>query len=169
MIKFLQFANLPARPIRQSHFANRGFTLIELLVVVAIIGLLSSVISFSVSQTRIKSKDARRISDMKQIKTGMDLYFSDGSGYPDTAVWVPGSFLSCSGVQLMRIPDDPSVPVYQYEYTGTGVSRAGCGTTVRQGYTIQFYIENKAAYYTMDEVGVVRDSGGIPMSFDSLL
>ena len=53
MIKFLQFANLPARPIRQSHFANRGFTLIELLVVVAIIGLLSSVISFSVSQTRI--------------------------------------------------------------------------------------------------------------------
>ena len=162
MIKFLQ-SN------RQSQVANRGFTLIELLVVVAIIGLLSSIIAFSVTRARMKSRDARRISDMKQIKSGTDLYFSTDSGYPDTAVWIPGNTLTCNTVSIMRIPDDPSAPVYNYNYTGSGASASGCGGTVRRGYSIQFYIENKAASYTMDEDGIVRNSGGTPVSFDSLL
>lgn len=151
------------------HIRAAGFTLIELLVVVAIIALLSSLITFSVSQARLKSRDARRISDLKQIKSGTDLYFSTDGGYPDTGTWVPGSTLTCNAVIVLRIPDDPSAPVYHYTYTGSGASAPGCGGTVRRGYSVQFYIENKAASYTMDEDGVVRDSSDNPVSFDSLL
>ncbi len=46
---------------------QKGFTLIELLVVIAIIGLLSSVVLASLNSARAKARDARRVSDLKQI------------------------------------------------------------------------------------------------------
>lgn len=62
---------------------KRGFTLIELLVVIAIIGLLSSVILASLTTARRKARDARRISDMKQIQTALELYFDANGSYPN--------------------------------------------------------------------------------------
>lgn len=56
-----------------------GFTLIELLVVIAIIGVLASIVLASLNTARRKSRDARRISDIKQIQLGLELYF-DGPG-----------------------------------------------------------------------------------------
>ena len=50
-----------------THRSSRGFTLIELLVVIAIIGMLSSVILASLNTARSKSRDARRLEDLKQI------------------------------------------------------------------------------------------------------
>ncbi len=48
-------------------FHKRGFTLIELLVVIAIIGLLASVVLASLNTARQKGRDARRLSDLKEI------------------------------------------------------------------------------------------------------
>lgn len=64
---------------------ERGFTLIELLVVIAIIGLLSSVVLASLNTARTKSRDARRLSDIRQIQTALELIFDDTSPpeYPD--------------------------------------------------------------------------------------
>lgn len=148
-----------------------GFTLIELLVVVAIIGLLLSIISISLTASRTRARDTRRISDMKQYKTGLDLYYAQGSGYPDTINFLTqaGQTLQCSGTTFFRIADDPAAPVYHYTYTSSGSSSSGCGGIVRSAYGIQFFIENKGAYYTMDEDGTVRDSANNPVSFDSLL
>ena len=58
---------------------NRGFTLIELLVVIAIIGVLASVVLASLNTARRKARDARRITDLKQIELALQLYF-DGTG-----------------------------------------------------------------------------------------
>lgn len=60
----------------------RGFTLIELLVVIAIIGLLSSVVLASLSSARAKSRDAKRLSDMKQIQMALEFYKDSKGKYP---------------------------------------------------------------------------------------
>ncbi|HVY72506.1 MAG TPA: prepilin-type N-terminal cleavage/methylation domain-containing protein [Candidatus Paceibacterota bacterium] len=61
---------------------KRGFTLIELLVVIAIIGVLASIVLVSLSSARTKALDAARISDVKSLKTAMELYNNDNGGYP---------------------------------------------------------------------------------------
>ena len=53
---------------------QRGFTLIELLVVIAIIGLLSTLAVVALNNARMKSRDAKRVSDVKQIQTALELY-----------------------------------------------------------------------------------------------
>lgn len=61
---------------------TKGFTLIELLVVIAIIGILSSVVLASLNSAREKSRDARRISDIKQIQIALEIYFDTEGQYP---------------------------------------------------------------------------------------
>ena len=63
--------------------ASRGFTLIELLVVIAIIGLLSSVILASLNTARAKARDSRRLADMKQIATALEVYYDANGSYPN--------------------------------------------------------------------------------------
>lgn len=65
---------------------SRAFTLIELLVVVAIIGVLASVVLASLNTARAKARDARRLSDVKQIQTALELYFDVNGHYPEREV-----------------------------------------------------------------------------------
>lgn len=59
---------------------KKGFTLIELLVVVAIIGILAAVVMSSLNSAREKARDARRMSDIKEIGKAIELYIAD-NGY----------------------------------------------------------------------------------------
>lgn len=61
---------------------NLGFTLIELLVVVAIIGLLASIVLVSLNNARIKSRDAKRITDMTQIVKAAEFFYDSQGQYP---------------------------------------------------------------------------------------
>ena len=67
---------------------QKGFTLIELLVVIAIIGLLASVVLLSLNSARQKSRDAKRLADVRQIASAFELYFNDCGGYPIEATAV---------------------------------------------------------------------------------
>lgn len=115
-----------------------GFTLIELLVVVAIIGLLTSVIAVGFGNARLRARDAKRLSDMKQVRTGMDLHLNQGSGYPNPATWATG-FLTCNGVHVMDVPKDPILGVY-YIYTAEDPT-TGCGGTIYKNYKVEFTTE----------------------------
>ncbi len=61
-----------------------GFTLLELLVVVAIIGILSSVVLASLNGARMKARDSKRISDLRQIKTALELFYDTNGYYPQS-------------------------------------------------------------------------------------
>jgi len=66
--------------------SKRGFTLIELLVVIAIIGILSSVVLASLNDARQKSRDAKRIADIRQTQLALELYFDSNGSYPTTTL-----------------------------------------------------------------------------------
>lgn len=93
---------------------KKGFTLIELLVVIAIIGILSSVVLASLNSAREKSRDARRISDVKQMQLALELYFDSNANYAtSTSSLVP--------TYIAAIPTDPSTgSAYSYAALGSG-------------------------------------------------
>ena len=100
---------------------QRGFTLIELLVVIAIIGLLSTLAVVSLNNARAKSRDARRVSDIKQIQTALELYYNDCGGYPTAAAAgsaVAGPATCGSTTYMSAVPANPTPNGSTYTYAG---------------------------------------------------
>jgi len=120
--------------------SNKGFTLIELLVVIAIIGLLSTLAVVALNSARQKSRDSKRVADIKQIQTALELYFADNNGYPtgsainlgesgQEALCSTGFAASCSGTTYMGLVPDGPLPAdgcadedYVYTQAGSGAS-----------------------------------------------
>lgn len=106
---------------------HKGFTLIELLVVIAIIGLLSTLAVVSLNNARQKSRDAKRVADIKQVQTALELYFNDHGGYP-TAVTQAGTITGAATagtvVYMAVVPSNPSPngSTYTYANTSSGAS-----------------------------------------------
>ncbi|MDD2680580.1 MAG: prepilin-type N-terminal cleavage/methylation domain-containing protein [Patescibacteria group bacterium] len=108
---------------------KKGFTLIELLVVIAIIGLLSTLSVLALNSARARSRDAKRITDIKQIQTALEMYYNDAGVYPSTlgTPIATGSIATSGNIYMMKIPTAPT-PVdgdcsgtndYKYTYIGT--------------------------------------------------
>lgn len=95
---------------------TRGFTLIELLVVIAIIGILSSVVLASLNTARQKGRDARRISDIKQLQLALELNYDSAQTYPVGNITSLASLVSSN--YISSVPTDPSsgTTVINYSY-----------------------------------------------------
>jgi prepilin-type N-terminal cleavage/methylation domain-containing protein len=120
---------------------KKGFTLIELLVVIAIIGLLSTLSILALNQARARARDAKRISDVRQIQTALELYYNDSNNYPTTASVTAGAAISngtniyLAAVPIPPLPTDGSnCTAYTTAYTY--VRYGAAGTTA--SYTIQY-------------------------------
>jgi len=100
--------------------AVSGFTLIELLIVVAIIGLLASVIIIGLQGAQRGGRDARRISDLRQIQNGLQLYYNSKSKYPDSPSSNNVSGLDLSSVGVTLATKGPSGDDYKYAQLNGG-------------------------------------------------
>ncbi len=115
---------------------KKGFTLIELLVVVAIIGLLASIILASLNVARQKGRDARRIADLKDIQTALELYYSNHNAYPISATEASTPTALAAVVtdgDMSTIPDDPLGGSYHYEYITDAGGQKYCIGTALEG------------------------------------
>lgn len=98
--------NLPA--------GRQGFTLIELLTVIAIIGILASIVLVSLTTARQKARDARRISDVKNIQLALEEYYNDNLKYPQD-IYAANAL---APTYMPSVPTDPN---------GTGCAGQGGG------------------------------------------
>lgn len=125
-----------------SHMGNktRGFTLIELLVVIAIIGILSSVVLASLNSARKKGRDARRLSDVKQMQLALEMYYdANSSEYPD-------ALSSLATTYIASVPTDPNgLGACSGSYCYDNLTTSGAACTVSGGvctsYVLNAHIE----------------------------
>jgi len=156
----------------------KGFTLIELLVVVAIIGLLASVILASLNSARTKARDAKRLSEVKQIQTALEFYYDKYGSYPKygwTASCQPGWASGLGGDLsefLSTMPTDPTNDCAGYAYAGYknysyfGTSYYPPGGSPGQWYMLVFTLENQnlsfdSSHSSTDCNETIRNYGGV--------
>src|SRR3954465_15183003 len=78
---------------------RKGFTLIELLIVVVIIGILAAIAIPKFASTKEKAYLASMKSDLKNLTTAEEAYFSDNTTYT-TSKTALGGFQESSGVTV---------------------------------------------------------------------
>jgi general secretion pathway protein G len=116
---------------------TKGFTLIELLVVIAIIAILSTVVMAGLNSARAKGRDARRLSDIKQMQAALELYFDTCNGYPTVGnVLLTTDGTGCAGATRFGSFMNPVPTTPQ-----PGGTTAYTYTSNRITYTMTFNLE----------------------------
>lgn len=116
---------------RANAVASRGFSLIELLVAMAIVGVLVTIAAFGIRGARETARDARRETDLQNIKTSLEFFNSDCGYYPtptsgdaipepligevDPAT-DPGTTCSTGNTYMADVPEDPQPTIKEYYY-----------------------------------------------------
>lgn len=114
---------------------KKGFSFIEILVVVTIISLLTAVAVASYSTFLKTSRDAKRKTDLEQVRAALEMYRSTVDTYPVGSVWSTTlNILTTPVTYIQRLPTDPKNPTYTYYYTGS-ISDYTLGTYLEGGGT----------------------------------
>ena len=134
------------------YLKQRGFTLIELLVVIAIIGLLSTMAVVSLNSARGKARDAKRVSDVKQLSNIIEMEAANtaSGGYnvlPDTCDAIGELTTACGatfgGVDWSKISDPSGTAACNNASTGV-CAYAMTKAEATDDYEICFYLEEGA-------------------------
>ncbi|MCL5407168.1 MAG: type II secretion system GspH family protein [Patescibacteria group bacterium] len=135
-------------------FGKKGFTLIELMLVVGIIMVLASLVMVSVSKSRARGRDGKRIADLSTIQLAMEMYKDSNGVYPSSYGPWANSMQSGAGTYwanlqgtltnyLYPIPKDPiNKNNYRYEIY-SGMDYTMTPNTYYGRYYIRTRVEDK--------------------------
>jgi prepilin-type N-terminal cleavage/methylation domain-containing protein len=112
---------------------KKGFTLIELLIVVVIIGILAAIAIPKFANTKEKAYVASMKSDLRNLITAQEAYFSDNnSSYAQSTTNLGTNYKASSGITVTL----GSVTNTGWQATATSVSTAKtCTITLGGGST----------------------------------
>lgn len=128
---------------------KKGFTLIELLVVIAIISILVTIALVSFRSSQARGRDAERKSDLKQISSALELYYSDYEKYPSPGAIVWGAeFTDGKTIYFKALPKDPSTGLNYYYRVVTNSNN--------QKYQLYAHLENG------QDINCLHDVSGKP-------
>ncbi|MBI4513437.1 MAG: prepilin-type N-terminal cleavage/methylation domain-containing protein [Gemmatimonadetes bacterium] len=80
--------------------STKGFTLIELLIVVVIIGILAAIAIPKFANTREKAYVSSMKSDLRNLMTSEEIYYSDNNNFTYTSNETTLGFVESSGVSV---------------------------------------------------------------------
>jgi len=138
---------------------QKRLTLIEILIVVAVIGLISTLSAVAVSSARANTRDAVRLSNLRQTQSALENFFVVRNGYPITeevaslgfgsagCLTMVGFQSACDatteGVLIKTVPAAPDAGLSGLSSCG-GVANAFCYLAIKDGgaYVIQFELEH---------------------------
>ena len=139
---------------------KRGFTLIEILIVVAIIAILASVVLIGLGPTQRAGRDARRISDLHEVQTALQLYYNHNAKYPSTADYATliTDLEGDATIGVTQVPNDPnnaSGATYSYSDTDSGQNyvigaQLETGSQVFNGYNAPANIGGVGGWFKLD-------------------
>jgi len=133
-----------------------GFTLIELLVVIAIIGILASTILASLNTARKKARDSKRLSDLKEIKLALSMFFDDNRTYPADLLELE-AVTACGGRRCMPVVGKDPIDGTVYPYFQ-------CSSTA---YHLGASLEDNSSWVLRDDFDVApSECGGSSIGSD---
>lgn len=110
----------------------KGFTLIELLIVIAIIGILTALVTTNLQGVRQRARDTRRKSDLRAVQQALRLYYNDAKEFPASnagfeivgcgTIAIPvdcpwgDAFATTESTYMGSLPLDPSSNTTSIEY-----------------------------------------------------
>ena len=109
---------------------RKGFTLIELLIVVVIIGILAAIAIPKFSNTKEKAYIAAMKSDLRNLVTAEESYFSDTNLYGAVPADLTTYYNSSAGVTVVATPATGISFNALATHSGTGVT---CTIAINEG------------------------------------
>jgi type II secretory pathway pseudopilin PulG len=119
-------------------------------VVVIIISVLAMIGFASYRTVNQKARDGKRLSDMQQVRSALEMYKTNTGAYPICTPMSQACYYKASaplanslmnqlqGTYIDVLPLDPQEPTYYYIYVSNGST-----------YTLQYYQEANSSYFTM--------------------
>lgn len=122
-----------------------GFTLVELLTVGALLVVVMTLAIISFNRSRVQGRDTKRIHDIKEIQTALELYYNRNNYYP-TLITSGQNFIENNITYLNLVPSNPEPKndgnCGNNEYTYAAVNN-------NNDYSINFCLGNKNSEATI--------------------